>query len=207
MGGSWCQSPKDWGGRGHQDATKEAHGTHYQREDPKDEKKRVARRKLDSLGGIKSWSGLANTEERIRRLKGRLELADALSEISRINQLTKNAKKRKLMAEMMVQGPAALKKLREKNMQVEKLTVKDLRAIAFWYFHENVSGKKARIVKKLEHLMDKNPEAFDECDETHLARLVRNDNKIEDNDEGVEMDQKEGEEDGDNEYNVEEAML
>ena len=44
------------------------------------------------MRGIKTWSGLANSEDRIKRLKGQLELADAFSEVIRIDQSQRREK-------------------------------------------------------------------------------------------------------------------
>ena len=44
------------------------------------------------MGGIKTWSGIANSEERIRRLKGKLELADAFSEVVSMDQSQRREK-------------------------------------------------------------------------------------------------------------------
>ena len=41
---------------------------------------------MDSLGSIKAWGGISNSKDRIKRLKGQLELADALAEVISTNK-------------------------------------------------------------------------------------------------------------------------
>ena len=57
-------------------------------------KHKLAKRKLDSWGSIKSHCGFANLEKKLARYKNMLELADSIAEIEKKAQ----AKKRKIMS-------------------------------------------------------------------------------------------------------------
>ena len=56
-------------------------------------KKKTAKRNLDSFGGIKAWSGLPKSKDRIKRLIGQLELDDSLDKVIRIYQSQRSEKK------------------------------------------------------------------------------------------------------------------
>jgi hypothetical protein len=50
-------------------------------------KQAMAKRKLDSLGNVRAHCGMANDPKRIQRLKEQLNLANSLSEISKLTQV------------------------------------------------------------------------------------------------------------------------
>ena len=53
--------------------------------------KKTTNSNLDSLGAIiKAWSGLANREDRIKSLKGNLELTDELNKAIRMDKAQKS---------------------------------------------------------------------------------------------------------------------
>ena len=54
---------------------------------------KLAKRKLDNLGYIKSHSGIQNDKERLKRLKSQLILAASLAEINVIKEIEKSDKK------------------------------------------------------------------------------------------------------------------
>ena len=74
-------------------------------------KKKTAKMKLDIMGEIKAWSGLANSKERIKSLKVQLELTDTLGRARRMYQAQRIKKKWKLMAAMMDLAPNISQKL------------------------------------------------------------------------------------------------
>ena len=58
----------------------------------KGSKNKIAKRKLDILGEIKAWSGLANTKDRIKRLKGQMKLIGELDDVIRTDKYQRSKK-------------------------------------------------------------------------------------------------------------------
>ena len=64
--------------------------------------------------------------------------------------------------ELKSAAPGAFLKLREKNMQFDKITIMNLRVVAYEYYNEVIPiGLKPPIVKQLEQLYASKPERLD----------------------------------------------
>ena len=124
-------------------------------------RRKSTKRKLDRLGLIKAWSGLANSKYRIKRLENNLELADELSKVSNMYHSQRIKKKRKLLADMMDLAPKAAQKLWRKGGDRNKLYVTKIKAISFWFLYREVTGRKSTIVKTVSDLIEDNTEALE----------------------------------------------
>jgi hypothetical protein len=76
---------------------------------------RLAQRKLDNLGYIKAHSGLANDPKRLSRLQNQLDLAASLADISRIQEVIDQQKKKTERHDLLVLVPAAIAKFNKKG--------------------------------------------------------------------------------------------
>ena len=144
---------------------KHAHG--------EDAKQAMAKRKLDNLGYIRGDCGVANDPERCRRLKNQLGLTESLATISKEKDDAKAALASLETARLIEAAPAAITKLKEKNNDMNKLCMPELRAIAFKHFKGTVlKGDKAAHIKALTALCTQQPGvltlAFD-APEIHVA--------------------------------------
>ena len=146
---------------------KHAHG--------EDAKQAMARRKLDNLGYVRGECGLANDPDRIQRLKNQLSLTESLAAISKEAAEAKAATASLESARLIELAPDALKKLREKGADLNKITKADMCAIAFKHFGGAVlKGDKAAHIKELAALMGKQPEVMRLAAPTlHLAEVLR----------------------------------
>jgi len=119
----------------------------------------LSKRKLDALGVFRGESGMANSEERMSRMRARLELSNSLAEIERARAEEIEKKKSDETADLIEKGPAAFEKLRSKGWVVSALTIREIQAIAFKYFAGSVikDGLKKEVVRQLVALVRKNP--------------------------------------------------
>jgi len=119
----------------------------------------LSKRKLDALGVFRGESEMANSEERMSRMRARLELSNSLAEIERARAEETEKKKSGEKADSIEKGPAAFEKLRSKGWVVSGLTMRDIQAIAFKYFFGAVikDGLKKEVVRQLIDLIRKNP--------------------------------------------------
>jgi hypothetical protein len=126
--------------------------------------KKMAQRKLDSVAFVNAFSCYANSELRIQRFKQAARLTSSLAEITRLTHEADLAKK-DLESDLMKDiAPNALRKLRSKNMDFNAITVKELQALAYEYYNEEVpaSGNKKVKVDKLTELYTKNQGRLDQ---------------------------------------------
>ena len=80
------------------------------------------------------------------------------------------------MAAMMDLSPNDAQKLWSKGGDCNKLYVPKLRAIAFWFFYREVTGKNSTIVKKKSDIIEDNPEALDATNGDEIALHIKGDN-------------------------------
>ncbi|KAJ1449690.1 hypothetical protein M885DRAFT_590330 [Pelagophyceae sp. CCMP2097] len=95
---------------------------------------KLAKRKLDALGGIKAYCGEANSDERIKKLERAAKLADSLAQISRLGTEIKTQEKCDAPLELNRVTPEALRKLQLKYKDVSKLKIKEIGALLVRYF-------------------------------------------------------------------------
>jgi len=129
--------------------------------------KRLAQRKLDSVCFVNAYCCYANSEVRVQRFKQAAQLAASLGEISKLSQEA-DASKKQSEADMFKDiAPGALTKVRLKNMDFNNLTVKELSAMAYEYYHVTIptSGlKKIKVVDKLEEPYKGNKNRLDQVE-------------------------------------------
>ena len=88
--------------------------------------KKLAKRKLNTAGAIKSHCGLQNHPERVNKLMSALELTASIAEISALTKANKDKDKCKADNELLDLAPASLQKLLGEKLKgdVTKLTKK-----------------------------------------------------------------------------------
>jgi hypothetical protein len=126
--------------------------------------KKMAQRKLDSVAFVNAFSCYANSELRIKRFKQAARLTASLAEISKLTQEADLAKKG-LESDLMKDiAPGALRKLRSKNMDFNSITVKELHALAYEYYNEDLpaAGNKKVKADKITELYLKNQARLDQ---------------------------------------------
>jgi hypothetical protein len=74
----------------------------------------MPKRKLDALGNMRGASGFANDEDRQKRLRAQLDLADSLADISKQTSNERALKNSQDTAVLVDKAPAALEKLTTK---------------------------------------------------------------------------------------------
>ena len=126
-------------------------------------KKKLAKRKMDVIGNIKSHCGTLNDEERIEELRKKSELAESLSFTSRMRNEAKKKKASDKAGEIKKLAPKAAKKLRDAG-DVDKinLTINEMNSILIvCYLLDEVKGRKDAVKKALRNEYNKNPGAID----------------------------------------------
>ena len=82
-----------------------------------------------------------------------------MAEVSKLQQEDKEKKNEEELTELTLIAPASLLKLKSKDWVIDKLTIKDMRALGYSYFKVLIpASKKADVVKDLQALHAKNPE-------------------------------------------------
>ena len=116
----------------------------------------LAKRKLDNVGDIKAYCGFQNNPERIKKLRAVGELAASISEIARADKAAATAKKIKAPSSLLDDAPAAVAKFNAKGKNAEKLTKKEIAAIALKFFGIELvlSKPKHELVTALQKEID-----------------------------------------------------
>ena len=125
----------------------------------------LSKRKLDALGIFRGESGMANSEDRMSRMRARLELSNSLAEIERARAEEIEKKKSEETADLIEKAPIAFEKLKSKGFVVSALTMREIQAAAFKYFVGSVikDGLKKEVVRQLVVLIRKNPSVLGEA--------------------------------------------
>ena len=125
----------------------------------------LSKRKLDALGIFRGESGMANSEDRMSRMRARLELSNSLAEIERARAEEIEKKKSEETADLIDKAPIAFEKLKSKGFVVSALTMREIQAVAFKYFVGSVikDGLKKEVVRQLVVLIRKNPSVLGEA--------------------------------------------
>jgi uncharacterized protein (DUF1501 family) len=105
---------------------------------------KIAKRKLNSLATIQSYSCMANDETQLQVLKNKYELAASLAEIDRKDKAGQQAKKNQEIMAKRAKAPDAVAKLAAKGGDVSKLTKLEIVAILLVHYdtHENDNAQK-----------------------------------------------------------------
>jgi hypothetical protein len=124
----------------------------------------LAQRKLDAVGFIHAHCCYANNKTRIRRFKAAAQLTASLAEITRFTQEEASHKKAAKANKFKEIAPAALQKYRAKGLLFVKLTIAEIRAMAYEYFNQVIPSSamlKAQVVEVLQRLYIANPGRID----------------------------------------------
>jgi hypothetical protein len=128
--------------------------------------KKLAKRKLDSVGFVNAYSCHANSETRLKRFRQAAQLSDSLAEISQFAQAESAAKKADEADKFKCAAPAALKVLRGRhNNEIGKLKVSELRAIAYEYYNHTIPSSgllKPAVVEIVTKLYLEKPYRLDQ---------------------------------------------
>lgn len=117
------------------------------------EKKKLPARKLNLVGEINDRTVVANTPNRVARLKSSLQLAKSIDEVKRVGNEEKALKKQRAHEEMGPVAEVGLARLRD-GVSIDTLTVKQLVAVAHIKMNTAISqGSKALIVSKFRDAM------------------------------------------------------
>ena len=146
---------------------------------------KVAKRKLDNLGYVKSFCGVMNSDERMNRMKNNFELAASLAEIDRMDQAEKADENVKIENECKDKASGALSKLRSKNDDVTKLTKLEMGALLFVAHNLFLAhGKtiKKDMVASLKEKIRANDDALQKCEESLPAAAAEEREQEEDDD-------------------------
>jgi hypothetical protein len=123
---------------------------------------RLAKRKLDSWGHVKSHSGIVNDPARMDRMENGRQLAASLADISHREQMATKQKKTAEASDHLILHADAKIKLVVKGGDVSKLYVKEILALLFCcYDTEAPHGitTKAPLVELLSSKILENPAA------------------------------------------------
>ena len=110
-------------------------------------KQSMAKRKLDALGFMRGESGIQNDPDRMKRLRNQIHLAESLADISKAEADTKALQTSQKTTLLIEKAPDAVRKLEEKGGDPQKLTMDEMKAIAFVKF-----GGKELTGNKLSHI-------------------------------------------------------
>ena len=95
----------------------------------------------------------------MKRLKAASELAVSMAEISRLYTAETKAKKQQEESALRKLAPDAVTKLRKNDLDFNKLTVREMRAIACIYYNEQLPNtRKATVVEKMKNLYNAQPQ-------------------------------------------------
>lgn len=121
---------------------------------------KIAKRKINSLATIQSYSGMANDETRLQVLKNKYELAESLAEIERMDKADQQAKQNEALMEKRRKAPDAVAKLAAKGGDVSKLTKSEIVAILFVCYNKDEKDndhKKEYLVNLLQGCIQTHP--------------------------------------------------
>ena len=120
---------------------------------------KMAARKLDQFGYIKSYSGLANDPARLSKLANQLMLAKSVASIAEEEKRQARQKKTTATTELFALAPEAKKKLANKLGDVNKLTKKEISALLLvcYLIEEDEKRKKGALVAILNNSIEKDP--------------------------------------------------
>ena len=124
---------------------------------------KLAKRKLDNLGYIKSHSGIQNDKERLKRLKSQLTLAASLAEINVMKESEKSDKEEDTKNDYRKVAKQAYDKYMANINNMEKLTKKEMAAImlvAYQDFVDMDKLKKPEMIKMLGNHVLRRPNAI-----------------------------------------------
>jgi hypothetical protein len=107
-------------------------------------KMKLATRKLDNLGYIKSYGGVQIDPECLHRLTNKLELSQSLANIALLEKRDDQQAKDAIDTELRVLTPAAKDKLVVKGKDVSNITKKEICALLLSYFavKEDINKKR-----------------------------------------------------------------
>jgi hypothetical protein len=111
-------------------------------------KQSLAKRKLDALGNVRGTCCFANDPQRLKRLRGQLELAESLAEINKQKTDERATLKSTATAALVEKAPEAVAKITSGKAagDFQKMTMPEMKAIAFVKFNGKLLvGDKVRV--------------------------------------------------------------
>ena len=110
-------------------------------------KLKLASRKLDVLGCVKSFSMITSDSECLDRSQNQLQLSQSLVAIEQAAKEDEKKKKDGESKDCCELGPKAMQKLTKKSMDISKLAKKETSAVFLFYFsvdiHPNSRTKRS----------------------------------------------------------------
>ena len=97
-------------------------------------KRKIAKRKLDSMGNATGSCGVLNDPARLLKMQNQLKLTESIAEINKLTQESKQQNFSLAANDMHQLAPPAIVKLKAAAGDAMQLTVKELEAIAFHSF-------------------------------------------------------------------------
>ena len=121
-------------------------------------RRRVARRSLNALGGLSGMAGFLNNPERLEEIKQNLEFASSLEEIKHVERQIKESKAKKTRtkdhaAAMAKMGLATHMVVYKKHLQRTKLTIAQMKAVAYVCGGKVIHGKADQVRATLMELL------------------------------------------------------
>jgi hypothetical protein len=123
--------------------------------------KKIAARKLDSMGSIKPHSGLVNNEEQLARYGNKVDLTKSIADIETTEKAAALKKKNDSTRELINLSGDARTKLAAKKGDVSKITKKEISAMMLAFYGTSVDESKhlkPPMIKMLSDKIQQNPE-------------------------------------------------
>ena len=102
---------------------------------------RMAQRQLNSLGEVNAYCVYANHPDRIKKLKGIMELAASIDEMKSVDVAVKKTKATETMESLLIHVPPGMKILRADFSKHAEMTVNQMKGIAHKYMKRTLKGK------------------------------------------------------------------
>jgi hypothetical protein len=121
---------------------------------------KISKRKLDALGCVRSESGFANSEKRMKRLEEQLRLCQSLEEIKLAEEIALKEKKKAEKQEMEETLSGALEKLAKKDYDPKALVKKEISAILYVRYNIDqpvAKHSKPELINSLTKAIQDNP--------------------------------------------------
>ena len=124
---------------------------------------RLARRKLDSWGTIKSHCGFVSSAENLKRYENMTTMAASIAEIEGMQDTGRENKQREFEDEMKENAAAGLQRLADKKLALVGLTMKHICCLLFTKYDQfliETKHNKNKLVSMLKENIDQNRAAL-----------------------------------------------
>lgn len=158
-------------------------------------RRRVARRCLNALGGLSGYAHFLNDPAKIEEYKRNMKFADSVEAIKHAERAFKDRKAKKkrdahYAKAFTKMGLASDSRVYKKHVQRTKLTIAEMKALAFVECGENLSGKQAVVRQDLINLLPScaGPDTDDDDDFKDLPELVEEESAAQDSFANISID-------------------